>query len=164
MTEISSLVLCWRKVHFAHLPSPKYFILVLILVLGYRKVCFAHLPAPKYFILCFYFWYFDAVRFALLTFLHQSTLSYVLFLVLLMHSTFLLCQITSQYCQTPITYNPRTPTVRPAIICIAFSRIQLQGVFKPEMSFLSTWLEWAKKLVCLMMSFLYQLHSRIVQK
>ena len=84
MTEISSLVLCWRKVPFAHLPSPKYCILffncgilmqegkqtmggnsplskwhditmteISSLVLCWRKVPFAHLPSPKYCILFF---------------------------------------------------------------------------------------------------------------
>ena len=54
MTEILGLVLCWRKVRFAHLPSPKYYILF------------------------FWFWYFEAVRFASRIFLHQSTTSYFL--------------------------------------------------------------------------------------
>ena len=86
MTEISSLVLCWRKVSKVNLPSPKHCILffncgtlmqegeqtigrdsplskwhdititeISSLVLCWRKVCFAHLPSSKYCILFFIF-------------------------------------------------------------------------------------------------------------
>ena len=98
MTEILGLVLCWRKVRFAHLPSPKYYFLFfdfgtlkqsdsrsesscikvlhpifLFLVLWSSQICFANLPASKYYILFFDLWYFEAVRFASQIFLHQST-------------------------------------------------------------------------------------------
>ena len=103
MTEILNWVLCWRKVRFAHLPSPKYCILfsyvgtlmqedlrsksdcikVLhsifwFLVLWSSQICFANPPASKYYILFFDNCYFEAVRFASQIFLHQSTTSYFL--------------------------------------------------------------------------------------
>ena len=78
MTEILGLVLWWRKVRFAHLPSPKYYILFFdfgtlkqsdllrksscikvlhpifwSLVLWSSQIHFTHLPAPKYCILIF---------------------------------------------------------------------------------------------------------------
>ena len=105
MTNVLGLVLCYRKVRFAHLPSPKYYILIFdfgtlkqsdslresscIKVLHPIFKKFGTLKQSdllrkssciKVLHISFQLWYFGAVRFASRIFLHQSTASYLIVL------------------------------------------------------------------------------------
>ena len=161
MTENLGLVLCWRKVRFAHLPSPKYCILIFnfdtleqkdslcsssstkvlhpifsLLVLGGSQVRFAHLPASasKYYILFFNFG----------TLMQSGSLRSPSCTKVL-HPIFrnlVLGEVTSQYCFSCYIYCKKA-------MCQASFHLHCFQQNLPKMWFLSIWLESAKKLVCL---------------
>ena len=100
---------------FLHHSTASYFFE--LLVLGCSQVCFAHLPASKYYILFFFITlvlWCSQVRFT-----HLSAPKYCILLF-----KFSILSIVSAE-----TYVARRPSVRPALICISFSRIFLKCDF-----------------------------------